>query len=49
MYVEYNEAKFTELVILVADRLRHDRVGSTSKLARVLFFSDVAHAHVMAT
>lgn len=43
MHVEYNEAKFTELVVMVAERLRHDRVGGTSKLARVLYFSDFAH------
>lgn len=43
MRVTYHEAKFTEMVLFVAGRLRDDRVGGASKLARVLYFSDFAH------
>jgi hypothetical protein len=43
MKVDYNEAKLTELVVLVADRLRVDRAGVATKLNKVLFFADFAH------
>lgn len=43
MDVEPNESKFTELLLYVADRLRHDRAGGATKLNKVLFFADFAH------
>ena len=43
MDVPYDEAKFTELVLHVADRLRHDRAGGATKLNKVLYFADFAH------
>ena len=39
----YDEGKFTELLLYVADRLRADRVGGATKLNQVLFFADFAH------
>ncbi|MFA5885459.1 MAG: Panacea domain-containing protein [Acidimicrobiia bacterium] len=39
----YDEAKLTELVLLVADRLRDDRAGGATKLNKVLSFADFAH------
>src|SRR5262245_7698087 len=43
MDVQYDEAKLTELIVLVADRLRSDRAGGATKLTRVLFFADFTH------
>jgi hypothetical protein len=43
MKVVYDENKFTELVLYVADRLRADRAGGVTKLNKVLFFADFAH------
>jgi hypothetical protein len=43
MEVRYNEAKFTELVVLAADRLRDDRAGGATKLNKVLFFIEFTH------
>ncbi len=43
MDVHYDEQKFTELVLYVADRLRSDRSGGATKLNKVLFFADFAH------
>ena len=43
MKVEYDERKFTELVLLVAERLQSDRSGGATKLNKVLFFADFAH------
>jgi hypothetical protein len=40
MRVIYDEAKFTELLLYVADRLRVDRAGGATKLNKVLFFAD---------
>jgi hypothetical protein len=39
----YDERKFTEMVLLVADRLRDDRAGGATKLNKVLYFADFAH------
>jgi len=43
MRVEYDERKFKELVVLVAERLQGDRAGGATKLNKVLFFADFAH------
>lgn len=43
MDVVYDEAKFTELLLYVAHRLRPDRAGGATKLNKVLFFADFAH------
>ena len=43
MKVVYDEAKFTELLLHVAERLRSDRAGGATKLNKVLFFADSAH------
>lgn len=43
MKVDYDERKLTELVVLVAERLRADRAGGATKLNKVLFFADFAH------
>ena len=43
MGVEYNESKFVELVLYVADRLRGDQAGGATKLNKVLYFADFAH------
>jgi uncharacterized phage-associated protein len=43
MRVAYDEAKFTELLLHVADRLQRDRAGGATKLNKVLFFADFAH------
>ena len=43
MDVEYDEAKFTEMVLYVADRLRGDRAGGATKLNKLLYFADFAH------
>jgi hypothetical protein len=43
MDVRFNEAKFTELVVLVAERLRADRAGGATKLNKVLFFVEFTH------
>jgi uncharacterized phage-associated protein len=40
---DYDEVKFTELVLYVAHRLRNDRAGGAVKLNKVLYFADVAH------
>lgn len=40
MDVHYNEQKFTEMLLYVADRLRS---GGATKLNKVLFFADFAH------
>ncbi len=41
--VEYNETKFAEMVLLVAEKLRGDRAGGATKLNKVLFFAEFAH------
>lgn len=41
--VRYDEAKFTELVLYVAGRLRGDRAGGATKLNKVLFFAEFTH------
>jgi hypothetical protein len=43
MKVVYDEGKFTELLLYIADRLRPDRAGGATKLNKVLFFADFAH------
>ena len=43
MRVVYDEAKFTELLLYVAERLAGDRAGGATKLNKVLFFADFAH------
>ena len=40
---EYDEEKFTELLVLVADRLRNDEAGGATKLNKVLYFADFTH------
>ena len=39
----YNERKFTELILLVAERLRSDLSGGATKLNKVLFFAEFIH------
>ena len=39
----YDEAKFTELVLYVADRLKDDPTGGAVKLNKALFFAEFAH------
>jgi hypothetical protein len=41
--VRYDEPKFTEMVLYVADRLRDDKAGGATKLNKVLYFADFAH------
>ena len=43
MRTTYDERKFTELMVYVADRLQGDRSGGATKLNKVLFFADFAH------
>lgn len=43
MDVTYDEAKFTEMLLYVAQRLESDRAGGATKLNKVLFFADFAH------
>lgn len=43
MNVGYDERKFTEMVLLVAQRLRSDRAGGATKLNKVLFFAEFTH------
>jgi hypothetical protein len=43
MDVRYDEAKFAELLVLVAGRLQTDRSGGATKLNKVLFFADFTH------
>jgi hypothetical protein len=43
MKAVYDEAKLTELLLYVADRLRADRAGGATKLNKVMFFADFAH------
>lgn len=43
MKVRYDEAKFTEMVLYVAERLRNDRAGGATKLNKSLYFADFAH------
>jgi uncharacterized phage-associated protein len=39
----YNERKFTELILLVSERLRSDLSGGATKLNKVLFFAEFIH------
>jgi hypothetical protein len=41
--VRYDEKKFTELLLLVAERLQGDRAGGATKLNKVVFFAEFAH------
>jgi hypothetical protein len=41
--VQYDEQKFSELLLHVADRLRTDRAGGATKLNKVLFFVEFTH------
>ena len=43
MDLRYDEGKFTELLLYVADRLRDDRAGGATKLNKVLFFAEFTH------
>ena len=43
MDVAYDEAKFTELLLYVADRLRDDQAGGATKLNKVVYFAEFAH------
>jgi hypothetical protein len=43
MNVGYDERKFTEMVLHVAQRLRNDRAGGATKLNKVLFFAEFTH------
>jgi hypothetical protein len=43
MRVVYDESKFTELLLYVAERLAGDRAGGATKLNKVLFFAEFAH------
>jgi hypothetical protein len=43
MDVRYDGAKFAELILHVADRLRADRAGGATKLNKVLFFAEFTH------
>jgi len=40
---QYDEGKFTELVVYVARRLEDDPAGGAVKLNKVLFFAEFAH------
>jgi uncharacterized phage-associated protein len=43
MNSNYDERKFTELILLVAERLRTDLSGGATKLNKVLFFAEFIH------
>lgn len=43
MNVRYDEAKFAELLLLVASKLTGDRAGGATKLNKVLFFVEFTH------
>lgn len=43
MEIGYDEGKFTELLLHVADRLQDDRFGGATKLNKVLFFIEFTH------
>lgn len=43
MDVAYNEEKFVEMVLHVADRLQGDRAGGATKLNKILFFAEFTH------
>jgi hypothetical protein len=43
MDVRYDETKFTELLLHVAERLQGDRAGGATKLNKVLFFAEFTH------
>jgi hypothetical protein len=43
MQFSYDETKFTEMVLYIADRLRDDRAGGATKLNKVLYFADFVH------
>lgn len=43
MRTQYDERKFTELLLYVAHRLQDDPAGGATKLNKVMFFADFAH------
>ena len=43
MKITYDERKFSEMLLYVAEQLRGDRTGGATKLNKVLFFADFAH------
>jgi uncharacterized phage-associated protein len=43
MELAYDERKFTELLLYVAERLGDDRAGGATKLNKVLFFAEFTH------
>jgi hypothetical protein len=46
---DYDEGKFTEMVLYCARLLEADRFGGATKLNKVLFFADFAHARKTGT
>ena len=43
MDIEYDEAKFVEMLLYVAGKLEDDRAGGATKLNKVLYFAEFAH------
>jgi hypothetical protein len=43
MDLTFDESKFAEMMLYVADRLRSDRAGGATKLNKVLFFAEFTH------
>ena len=43
MDIEYDETKFTEMLLYVAGKLGDGRAGGATKLNKVLYFADFAH------
>lgn len=43
MKTEYDERKFSELLLYVAARLEGDRAGGATKVNKVLYFADFVH------
>ncbi len=46
---EYDEGKFTEMVLYCAQLLESDRFGGATKLNKLLYFADFAHARKTGT
>lgn len=43
MGMAFDEAKFAEMVLYVAERLRNDRAGGATKLNKAVFFAEFTH------
>lgn len=43
MEVGYDETKFAELLLYIAEPLQHDRAGGATKLNKVVFFAEFTH------